>query len=58
MIKGLKYNEATFKALISSGRNMMPSFNQLSEGEKTALATYILDIKSKQKEKFVKLCSI
>jgi quinoprotein glucose dehydrogenase len=54
MIKGLKYTEATFKALISSGRNMMPSFSQLSEGEKTALASYILNIPSKQKEKFAK----
>lgn len=54
MIKGVKYNESTFKALISSGRSMMPSFGQLSDGEKTALASFILDIKSRQTEKFVK----
>lgn len=54
MIKGLRYSEATFKALISTGRSMMPSFGQLSDGEKTALASFILNIKSKQSEKFIK----
>jgi mono/diheme cytochrome c family protein len=31
----------------------MPAFNQLNEEEKTAVATYILNIKSKQALKFV-----
>lgn len=47
-----KYNEAEFQTLISSGRRMMPAF-KLSEGEKTALTSYILNLKVKQKEKFI-----
>jgi len=50
---GARYNEAAFKALISSGRRMMPAFKYLSEGEKTALASYVLNIEVKQKEKFI-----
>lgn len=48
-----KYNESEFKTLISSGRKMMPAFKNLSEGEKNALASYVLNLKTKQKEKFV-----
>ena len=48
-----KYNEAEFKGIISSGRRMMPAFKNLSEGEKTSLASYILNMKTKQKEEFV-----
>lgn len=53
-LKGLgkKFNEVTFKQFISEERGMMPSFNQLSASEKTALASFVLGIKSKQKEKF------
>src|SRR5882724_4542554 len=32
---------------------MMPAFKQLSETEKNALASFILDIKSEQKQKFI-----
>ncbi len=32
---------------------MMPAFKNLSEGEKNALASYVLNLKTKQKEKFV-----
>jgi quinoprotein glucose dehydrogenase len=48
-----KYNEEQFKNLLTTGRRRMPAFNQLNEEEKTAVATYILDIKSKQALKFV-----
>jgi quinoprotein glucose dehydrogenase len=48
-----KYNEAEFKAIISSGRRMMPAFKKLSENEKASLASYILNMKIKQKELFI-----
>jgi quinoprotein glucose dehydrogenase len=54
IIKGFKYDEATFKSLVSSGRNMMPPFSHLAEGEKTALASFILNLESKQHERFAK----
>ena len=47
-----KYNEEQFVQLVSSGRRMMPAFSQLAESEKKALASFILDLKSKQAEKF------
>ena len=37
-----KYNEEQFTALVSAGRRMMPSFNQLSASEKKALASLFL----------------
>ncbi|MGV3685808.1 MAG: PQQ-binding-like beta-propeller repeat protein [Daejeonella sp.] len=43
-----KYNEIQFKDIITSGVRMMPAFKQFSEQERTALASYLLDIKSKQ----------
>ncbi len=48
-----KYNEEQFVHLISSGRRMMPAFNQFSESEKKALASFILDRKDEQKQKFI-----
>ncbi|HTS44477.1 MAG TPA: PQQ-binding-like beta-propeller repeat protein [Puia sp.] len=48
-----KYNEEQFDQLLTTGRRMMPAFAQLSVNEKKALASFILDIKSKQKEKFI-----
>ena len=47
-----KYSETQFKALLTTGRRMMPALTQLSEEEKEAIASFILDIKSKQLEKF------
>lgn len=49
----IKYNEDQFLQLINSGRRMMPSFKQLKEGEKAALATYILDIRSRQRKAYI-----
>ncbi len=37
-----KYNEAAIIDLVSSGRRMMPSFRQLQETEKQAIALYLL----------------
>jgi len=48
-----KYNEEQFVQLVTSGRRMMPAFSQLDETEKKALASFILDIKAKQNEKFI-----
>ena len=48
-----KYNQEQFIQLLTSGRRMMPALNQLSQSEKIALASLILDLKSKQKEKFI-----
>lgn len=48
-----KYNEDEFVQLVSSGRRMMPAFSQLAETEKKALAAFILDLKTTQKEKFI-----
>jgi len=50
---GKKYSEGTFVQLVSSGRRMMPAFSQLAESEKKAIAAFVLENKSKQKEKFV-----
>ena len=50
---GNKYNEEAFKALVSSGRRMMPAFRQLGEAEKNALASFVLDLKEKQQQRFV-----
>lgn len=47
-----KYNGASFKRLISNGRKMMPAFNSLSAQEKSALASFILNLKSDQNKKF------
>ena len=48
-----KYNEQQFLQLISTGRRMMPAFNQLAESEKKAIASYILDRKDEQQQKFI-----
>lgn len=48
-----KYTEDSFKNLLVTGRRMMPALQQISEGEKEALAAFVLDIKSKQGKKFV-----
>jgi len=47
-----KYSEDSFKALLVSGRRMMPALKQLSEGEQEALATFVLDIASKKGKTF------
>lgn len=49
---GKKYNEEQLVQLLTTGRRMMPAFNQLAASEKKALATFILDIKNEQPQKF------
>jgi quinoprotein glucose dehydrogenase len=48
-----RYNEAAFHQLISSGRAMMPAFNQLSEQEKSAIAAFILEDKANSNKRFI-----
>ena len=48
-----KYTADQFFALLASGRRMMPAFAQLSDAEKKALASYILDEKQNQPKAFV-----
>jgi quinoprotein glucose dehydrogenase len=48
-----KYNEAQFGELVATGRRMMPAFKQLSEEEKNAITSYVLNIRDKQKKEFV-----
>ncbi|MEO8412858.1 MAG: PQQ-binding-like beta-propeller repeat protein [Ginsengibacter sp.] len=48
-----KYNEDQFLQLINSGRRMMPAFKQLSDEEKKAIASFVLDMKPTQKIKFI-----
>jgi len=38
--------------LLSSGRGMMPAFNRLSDQEKSAIASFILELKVNQEKKF------
>lgn len=48
MNAGSKYDEQSFSGLLNTGRRMMPAFKQLSQQEKTALASFVLDLKKKQ----------
>ena len=48
-----KYSESQFKDLLGVGRRMMPAFKQLSENEKEAIASFVLDSKSIQEKKFI-----
>lgn len=48
-----KYTVGSFKELLVTGRRMMPANKQLSETEKEALASYILDNKPLQVKRFI-----
>lgn len=47
-----KYDVAAFSHLISSGRGRMPSFNNLEEEERKAIASFTLEVKSDYAKKF------
>lgn len=47
-----KYTFAKFNELLSTGRRMMPGFNQLNQEERKALGSFILDINSEQKNTY------
>jgi len=48
-----KYDAVAFATLVGAGRRMMPAFKQLTDQEKGALASFILDNKQLQKNTFV-----
>ena len=43
-----KYNEQQLRQIVDNGRNMMPSFRQIVEGEKAPLMTFLLDLEDKE----------
>lgn len=43
-----RYNGAQLAALVSTGKNMMPAFKQIPEGEMNALLTFLLDLEDKE----------
>lgn len=47
-----KYDEQQFAALVTSGRRMMPAFKHLAPSEIHAVASFVLDNKQEQKQKF------
>jgi quinoprotein glucose dehydrogenase len=48
-----KYTQPAFLTLINSGRRMMPAFKQLSEEDKNAIASFVLNEKATQLKKYV-----
>ncbi|MFM1962578.1 MAG: hypothetical protein RLZZ172_1423 [Bacteroidota bacterium] len=42
---GKKYDKKSFVQLLTTGRKMMPGFNQLSAAQKNAIAAYVLNLK-------------
>jgi quinoprotein glucose dehydrogenase len=48
-----KYKQADFLQLLANGRRLMPAFGHLSETEREAIASFILEDKQHQKKPFV-----
>ena len=53
-----KFTEVKFKEIVSSGQRMMPAFKYFSDEDKTALASYLLNIESKQKLIYTKVARL
>lgn len=49
---GKKYTVSTFSQLVTTGKRMMPGNNVLTNTEKTALASYVLNVKNAQQVKY------
>jgi len=47
-----KYTVSTFSQLVTTGKRMMPGNNVLTNKEKTALASYVLNVKNAQQVKY------
>lgn len=47
-----KYNVDQFSQLVTTGRRMMPGFNNLTNEQIHALATFLLDMKSEQQKEY------
>ncbi|MGN6542696.1 MAG: outer membrane protein assembly factor BamB family protein [Ginsengibacter sp.] len=48
-----KYTAAQVSEIINNGRRMMPSFKQITNNDKKALLTFLLDLKKEGKNKFI-----
>lgn len=48
-----RYNKESIIGLLNSGRRMMPAFTRLSESEKEAVTSYLLDLATEQKKSFI-----
>jgi quinoprotein glucose dehydrogenase len=51
-LAGLEMDETSFKSLIFTGKGTMPPFTHLTEGQRTAIASFVLDLKPLQEEAF------
>lgn len=51
---GEKYTLDQFKELLSTGRRMMPGFPHISDKDRIALGSYILNLKSEKEKNYVK----
>ncbi|MGI8950783.1 MAG: PQQ-binding-like beta-propeller repeat protein [Chitinophagaceae bacterium] len=49
---GKKYDPRSFIEFINSGRRMMPAFQHLSQMDKDAIASYVLNIQKQQQQKY------
>jgi len=49
-----KYHDTDIMSLLSTGRRMMPSFNYITNEEKEAIVSYILDSKKDQLKDFIR----
>jgi quinoprotein glucose dehydrogenase len=49
-----RYHDADIMSLLSAGRRMMPSFNYITNEEKEAIISYILDSKKDQQKNFIR----
>jgi len=50
---GKTYNSSTFLTFINAGRRMMPSFQHLSQQDKDAIASFVLNLPAEQKKAYV-----
>ena len=51
---GIKFDEGGFQSLIVTGKGTMPAFGFLAGPERTAIASYVLDLKVRQGEMFAR----
>jgi len=47
-----KYDPRSFVEFINAGRRMMPAFNHLSQQDKDAIASFVLNLQNEQKKKY------
>lgn len=49
---GKRYDPRSFVEFINSGRRMMPGFQHLTQQDKEAIATFVLDLQKEQQKKY------